>query len=136
MGAWGTEPFDNDDAADFCGDLDDLSSADRPEAIRAALVEAIEETEYLDLSIGSVAVAAAAIVAAQRPGGIELDEDYGPDEPIPRLPDAFVPLAAQALDRVLADDSEIRDCWGDSADSTEWADRIEQLRAALTGKES
>ncbi|MBC6448519.1 DUF4259 domain-containing protein [Actinokineospora xionganensis] len=131
MGAWGTGLFDNDDAADFCNDLDDLAAADRPEAIRAALAEAAGESGYLDLSIGSVAVAAAAIVAAQRPGGSPLDESYGPEDPISHLSEDFAPLAAQALTRVLADDSELRECWGEAESMAEWVDQLEQLRTVL-----
>lgn len=37
MGAWGSGPFDNDDAADFVGDLMGMASAGRAQRLRAAL---------------------------------------------------------------------------------------------------
>jgi hypothetical protein len=62
MGTWGTGPFDNDDAADFCGDLDHLDAPGRIKAIHGALEEAAQETGYLEADLGSIAVAAAALV--------------------------------------------------------------------------
>jgi hypothetical protein len=44
MGTWGTGPFDNDDAADFRGDLDHLDAPGRIKAIHGALEEAAQET--------------------------------------------------------------------------------------------
>ncbi|WP_222720583.1 DUF4259 domain-containing protein [Actinomadura sp. HBU206391] len=40
MGTWGIGPFDNDTAADFAGNLDDLTEDERPVAIREALLTA------------------------------------------------------------------------------------------------
>ena len=48
MGTWGTGPFDNDNAADFRGDLDHLDAPGRIKAIHGALEEAAQETGYLE----------------------------------------------------------------------------------------
>lgn len=37
MGTWDFGPFDNDSAADWCGDLDEAAPGDRVGMIRAAL---------------------------------------------------------------------------------------------------
>src|SRR3979490_726956 len=111
MGAWGTGPFDNDEAADFAGGLDDLGGAARADAVREALTRAAEQAEFLDADDAAVAVAAAALVAAQCPGGDEVDSVHGPRESLPQLPDDVRSLAAVALDRVLADDSELKELW-------------------------
>jgi hypothetical protein len=131
MGAWGIGPFHNDDAADFAGDLDELDGPGRAAAIHDALSEAVEETEYLDASVGAIAVAAAAIVATQQPGGEAVDPEYGPKEPVPALPETMPTLAVQALDRVLAGESALRELWDSSDERQSWLDEIEDLRRTL-----
>ncbi|MGN6607143.1 MAG: DUF4259 domain-containing protein [Jatrophihabitans sp.] len=63
MGAWGSGPFDNDDAADFAGDLGELDdwSAVSVELQRA--MSAVGAGGYIEVSQMSEAVAAAALVA-------------------------------------------------------------------------
>lgn len=131
MGAWGMGPFDNDMAADFAGDLDELSESDRVVAIREALTEAAAATDYLDADAGSIAVAAAALVAAQRPSGEPVDSAYGPQEPIPPLSDDLRALAGEALTRVLDDDSELAEVWDESGDTEAWTELINRLCKTL-----
>ena len=60
-GAWDTGPFDNDDALDWVWQLtesDDLS------VVEDALNNALESSAYLEAPMGSMAVAAAEVVAA------------------------------------------------------------------------
>ena len=132
MGAWGTGPFDNTDATDFAATLDDLDPEDKPEAIREALTEAAEATDYLERDAAAAAIAAAAVVAAQQPDGDPTDEVYGPKQPIPDLPEDFRRLALKALTRVLADDSELNELWSDNPDGETWYNTIAQLTEALT----
>ena len=132
MGAWGTGPFDNDDAADFAASLDDLDPADKPEAIREALAEAAEEDDYLERDAGGAAVAAAALVAAQQPDGDQIDSVYGPKQGIPDLPEDFRQLAITALTRVVANDSELNELWTDSPDGETWFAMVTQLTEVLT----
>ncbi|MGL5443372.1 MAG: DUF4259 domain-containing protein, partial [[Mycobacterium] stephanolepidis] len=56
MGAWGAGPFDNDDAADFLGDLrqsDDIE-------LQLARCLRMANADYLEAPEGSTVVAAAA----------------------------------------------------------------------------
>ncbi|MEV5570396.1 DUF4259 domain-containing protein [Spirillospora sp. NPDC052269] len=132
MGTWGAGPFENDQAADFGGDLDDLAERDRPAAIRAALNAVAMEVEYLDADDGTDAVAAAAIVAAQCAGGATVGlEHYGPKGTIPPLPAELRPLAVQALDRVAGENSELADLWAD-ADDQEWLEHVRRLKEILS----
>ncbi|MFI0409903.1 DUF4259 domain-containing protein [Actinomadura sp. 3N508] len=132
MGTWDVTPFGNDTAADFAGDLDDLALDERPAAIRAALEAVLHETDYLDRSDGDIAVAAAALVAAQCPGGPPAHPIYGPDQPVPDLPDDLRPLALAALDRVAGPNSESQELWAESGDSLkEWHAELDKLRKAL-----
>ncbi len=65
MGAWGTGPFQNDDAADWVGDV---LEADDAELVRHALDELVErdDGEHVEPPEASVALAAAEVVAAAR----------------------------------------------------------------------
>ena len=100
MGTWGTGPFDNDTAADFAGDLDDAPPGEREALVRGVLARTVSAAGYLDEA--QEAVAAAALIAAQCPGGRPVETVYGPEQPLPVFPEDLRELAARALDRVLA----------------------------------
>ncbi|MFD4761289.1 DUF4259 domain-containing protein [Streptomyces sp. NPDC058439] len=129
MGTWDTGHFDSDSAADFSGAIDDASEPEREAVIRNALTDAIE-AEYLDSDEGAPAVAAAALVASQCPGGEPVTTAYGPDKPLPVLATDLRPLAVKALDAVLGENSELRELWDDAGDK-EWAPGIARLREVL-----
>ncbi|KJS53750.1 DUF4259 domain-containing protein [Streptomyces rubellomurinus] len=131
MGTWGIGHFENDSAADFSGSLDDAAPGGRAGLIRAALLRAAEGEDYLESDEGAEAVVAAALVAAQCPGGTPVTTAYGPAEPIPALPVELRPLAVEALDRVLAEESELAELWGEGAESEAWRQGIRTLRAVL-----
>lgn len=132
MGAWGTGPFDNDDAADFAVALDHLEPEYRATAIRTALTQAAEQTDYLDRDAGGAAVAAAALVAAQRDEHVPIDCIHGPQHPIPELPDELRHIAVDALQRVLAECSELNELWLDSPDGDQWLHMVSSLTVALS----
>jgi Domain of unknown function (DUF4259) len=101
MGFWDTGPFDNDTAADFAGELDELPEGERPSAIQAALEAAVEAEDLDDRTdLTAIAIAAVALVVAQCPNGEPTDPIYGPEQPIPQLSTDLRLLAMQALDRV------------------------------------
>lgn len=137
MGAWDVGPFDNDDAADWCGDLHDAAPHERTGLIRDTL-RAVVGTgdDYLERDQASAAIAAAAIAAAWLPGGAPIDSPYAPDflieggtvEITPDIP----PLALRALDRIVGDDSEWRELWEDSpACYPQALASLDPIRAAL-----
>ena len=129
MGAWGSGIFDNDSAADWAGALDDADAADRPGLVRAALTAAVDgDDDGLDLDDASCALAAAAVVATRLPGGPDVNHNYGPNvETLAdlRLEADLVPLALQAIDRVVAEDSEWFEVWDD-------AGSLDEARETLT----
>lgn len=131
MGTWDVHPFDNDTAADFANDLDDAPMAERESLIRRALLRAVDSQDYLEAPEAEEAVAAAALVAAQCSGGEPVSIPYGPDEPIPTLPVELRPLAVEALERVLAEESELSDLWGGSEGGVDWRAGIDRLRQVL-----
>ena len=129
MGTWDVGPFDNDTAADFCGDLDEAAAGEREGIVRGALTRVIDTVGYLEAPESDVAVAAAALVAAQCPGGEPADPVYGPEEPLPDLT-GLRDLARQALDRVMTEPSELMELWAES-DGDPWHANIRQLQNVL-----
>ena len=80
MGTWDVGPFDNDTAADWCGDLHDAAPAQRTSVVRSALTTVLDNgDDYLDSNLADEAIAAAAIVASQLPGGARITSPYAPD---------------------------------------------------------
>ncbi|MGX1133082.1 hypothetical protein RKD49_005272 [Streptomyces glaucescens] len=130
MGTWDVGPFDNDTAADFCNSLDDAPPEQREGIVRAALGTTVATIGHLDADIADEAVAAAALVAAQCPGGDPADPVYGPEEPLPDLT-ALRDLAVRALDRVLGGQSELRELWAES-DGGPWQESVARLRRVLS----
>ncbi|QNE79247.1 DUF4259 domain-containing protein [Streptomyces finlayi] len=133
MGTWDIGHFDNDTAADFGGHLDDAPSDKREALLRDALtaVTGTGPAEYLDSDEGAVAVAAAALIAAQCPGGEPVTTAYGPDEPLPPLAPELRALAVSALDRVAGARSELPELWAEAGASELWAAGIARLREVL-----
>ncbi|MET3496425.1 DUF4259 domain-containing protein [Variovorax boronicumulans] len=129
-GAWGEGPFDNDDAMDW------LSECAKPSG-RTAITRAIEAAlrpGYLDAEDGSIAVAAAQVIASA--------DGKGPKVPGPQATACFAkanepevralaPRARQALARVAdRKSSELAQLWAEGKPSG-WDSRIGELRARL-----
>ena len=133
MGAWGSGIFENDAAMDFIGNL-----ADHPENADSVLREALETAAhmggYLDAPEGEEALAAAAIIS--------LAADGSPVQPEPsvedyarkisrKVPSGLAPLAIEAIDRVLADESELRELWEEQDAVAEWRAEPDAVRHHL-----
>jgi hypothetical protein len=131
MGAWGTGTFDNDDAADWVYEL--LDSRDLAPA-RDALAATMDSDGWLQSPEGARAVAAAVVVAAAFDGDVK----GLPEEVVEWLgyhPDAATRedarLAADALDRVLSEESELRDLWFDAGQGQEWTEQVQRVGRRL-----
>jgi hypothetical protein len=75
-------------------------------------------------------VAAAALIAAQCPGGRPVETVYGPEQPLPVFPEDLRELAARALDRVLAGDPGL-EMWVGPADAPQWLAAVAAVRDVL-----
>ena len=137
MGAWDSGPFDNDDATDFVRSLlDSVPEHQRAGVIRAALLAAVENNgDCLDLDVGAPAVAAAALIASRLPGSEDfMPSHYGPQATLPGFPPDLAQLAIRAIDRVLADESELQALWAeDMRAARPWHSSIDRLRSVLAG---
>jgi Domain of unknown function (DUF4259) len=128
MGAWGSGPFENDDAADWRYQLVDGGG---PEVVADAL-RAVHGTNPPQGPADSSAVGAAAVVAA----GLGIADVELPDDVSEWLsgiePAAWPPLAQEAvaaLDRVLLE-SELRDLWDEVGDGS-WTAETRALRNSI-----
>jgi hypothetical protein len=128
VGTWGVGHFDNDSAADFAAKLDEAELAEREALVRGVLLQTADATGYL---VGAQdAVAAAALIAAQCPGGEPIEPGEGPEQPMPAFTEDLRALAAEALDRVIGDVS-LADAWVAPADGAQWLAGLWRLRSVL-----
>ena len=114
-GAWDVGPFDNDDALDWVWEL---SESDDLSVVKNALQSAINTSGYLEAPTGSIALAAAEVVAAlkgkpraQLPAEVSAwVENYESE-----VDDSLVQAARQAIVQVQnAESSELAQLWSDS----------------------
>ncbi|GAA0240503.1 DUF4259 domain-containing protein [Cryptosporangium japonicum] len=137
MGTWGVGPFDNDTAADWCGELADAAPAQRAALIRDALRRVAETgDEYLDSDDAVEAIAAAAVVASQLPGGTPIDTPYAPDfvqqGGTVEVADDIGAIGVRALDRIVAERSEWRALWEEAGELYPQAlASVQSIRAVL-----
>ncbi|MFI6225759.1 DUF4259 domain-containing protein [Micromonospora echinospora] len=130
MGFWDVGPFDNDDAADFAMQLDQATVKGRITLVSSELAHVVDTTDP-EIWNAPRGIAAAALVAAQCPGGQPTDPVYGPSEPMPRLPDHLKGLAIEALDRATAAPSWLADFWEETSQGAAWRRTITNLRKVL-----
>ena len=115
MGAWGSDSFENDDAADWVADFCDAPDQGLILNTLSAVADT-EPSEYLEAPTCSVGIAAAEVVAALKTA------------PNPNLPDdtksclsnlnikadpSLVALALKAIERIKTN-SELRELWDES----------------------
>lgn len=129
-GAWGEGPFDNDDAQDWLIECSRTAGAGTiAEAINAAL-----RPGYLEADAGSVAVAAAEVIAsADGKGSAMTSADATPCLAKTHALEvrALAPRARQAIIRVSdASSSELAQQWS-AGKSNRWAAGISQLATRL-----
>jgi hypothetical protein len=133
MGAWGVRAFDNDDANDWAYGLDDVHDLS---LIESAISDVEVANEYLD-SLYAANVLAACEVLARLNGKVGYSDGYTEkvDEwvathPI-MPPEQLIARAHSAIERILGENSELRELWRDSDHNNEWLSAVEELRARL-----
>jgi len=130
MPGWGTGSFDNEDAQRFLGELKALGIDD----LRPILSRAADQEDYLEAREGSLAVAAAEVVAALV--AIARDETASPAAPRQIFdwicksksgaPPDLVDLARRAVERVRTN-SELKDLWLEAEGLNEWSASLREL---------
>jgi hypothetical protein len=130
MGTWGINPFENDDAMDWLGELQEKGDL----AFLAASLSPEEIEGYLEAPDGVCILCASEIIAAAVTG----ESENLPAEALSWLQEhdldllSLVPLARTKVARVLADRSEISELWEENPeDFPAWRDSVVRLQARL-----
>jgi hypothetical protein len=134
MGAWSTLPFGNDDAAEWAYNLED---ADDLGPVEEALARVLATgSEYLESPEANEALAAIEILACLggNPGDTETyteaaDAWVGRTTVTP--PSELVDQAQVVIDRIVGDNSELRELWEDSDEYEQWLATVADLRARV-----
>ena len=133
MGAWGVGIYDNDDAADWAGELPERGL----DAVRAAL-DVVLDADYVESPDGACALAAADVVARLKSGGGEqspycehvvswVASNSGPPT------DELVDKALRGVARVRGEDSELTDLWAEAgAAHADWLASIAEIERRLS----
>lgn len=134
MGAWGHLAFDNDTANDWAYDLEEVDDLSLVEAAFAEL-EAVG-ADYLDQDIACNALGACEVLARLQghPGYTnsyteKVDQWVAARKITPSA--ALLKRASAAIDRILADKSELRELWEEGDDGDAWRKSVEDLRVRM-----
>jgi len=133
MGAWGALAFDNDAANDWAYDLEEL---DDLSLVTSALAE-VEEVgeEYLDSDVACNALAACEVLARLQGNAgyknayTEKVDLWVAANPLAATPE-LLKRAEAVIDRILGEQSELRDLWDEVNDGT-WREAVEDLRRRM-----
>lgn len=127
MGAFGTGPFDNDDALDLLGEC-----VDSPTRTLRAALQAVQG-DYVEVDVGGRAWAAAEIVALAFGRGELTDLPSSAAELVLRIKpnDALRALALRAIERLGREGSELAELWAETPDDESFRARLEDLRGRL-----
>jgi hypothetical protein len=139
MGTWAADAFGNDYAQDWAQDLHETSNMDAVEdTLNTALDKAPANS---DAPFAAEALVAIEVLARlQGSGGARSDDSAAVDEWVEaRKPKAkpradLAGKAGRAIDRILSEESELRQLWQDSDHYEAWRAAVEDLRTRLTAK--
>ncbi|GAA3537664.1 DUF4259 domain-containing protein [Kribbella ginsengisoli] len=132
MGTWDATVFGNDAAADWAAGLVDAGDE---QLVRDALERAVgpDCVHYLEYSEGVEALAAAEVVAAAA-GRATASNPYNEKAlgwAVGRSGLVeLIPLAVRAAERVIAENSELRELWAEPDDPA-WAAAVQDLLGRL-----
>ena len=127
MGAWGSGSFENDDAADWLGQLGTIG----PDDLTNIFSKAADDPAYFEAPDASIVVAAAEVVAALN--GCAANEV--PAEIVKwttnrQATPELKAVALRALDRVRKN-SELKDLWLEADGLNDWTAAIQDLQTRL-----
>lgn len=133
MGAWGVNSFENDSALDFIADIEEQGSALFLEQID--FVAKYPEEDFLEAPDAEQVLVALEIIAVVQgnpskniPEGLSTwIEKNGPKE----VGDTTIELSHKALDRVLSNNSELKELWEDSDEYSLWEKNLKDLKERI-----
>lgn len=132
MGAWSHEPFGNDDANDWAYGLEEAKDLG---LIESTLDKVLESEGYLEAPAASEAVGAVEVIAKLLGQGTQTDaytekvDEWVNTVGLNPSP-ALLAKASRTLDRILSDDSELRELWEEEG-TGDWESSIANLKKAI-----
>lgn len=131
MGAWDMDSFDNDTACDWAFDLED--SEDLQFVIKTLDEIPLNSDEEVDADDACCAIAACEAIARLKGNWGRRDAHSEPVdkwvEAHPTQPgEELISKATAVLDRILGDNSELRDLWEETEHYGVWRASVENLR--------
>ncbi|MDQ6883664.1 MAG: DUF4259 domain-containing protein [Candidatus Dormibacteraeota bacterium] len=136
MGTWGVRAFDNDGANDWAYDLEKTRDLSLVESAIAEVERA--GAEYLQGDDADNALAACEVLARLngRPGYTdaytEKVDKWVKAHPLKPSPD-LIKRANASIDRILGEQSELRELWEESDSADEWRAAMADLRSRVLG---
>lgn len=130
MGAWGIKTFENDDSVDWLYELEESSNLS---VISGALKEG--DSEYIEAPEGCNILAASEILLALQgkpriglPENAEqwVSKNKGLDSRELNLD------AIKALEKVVSENSEIKELWEETEDFEEWINDVTKMKSELS----
>ena len=132
MGAWGTGPFENDEAREFVDGLEGTAPASRLGTLEPTLRRVAYSGDYLAAPEVTEAVAAAAVVGAVLNPTAAAAEPGLPtwvsEARAERLDNEIVELSRRALRRSLQSrDNEAYELWEEAGAAREWQNDLRRV---------
>ena len=138
MGTWSHEAFGNDQACDWAAEVKESTGFT---VIEQAFDQVImsQDEDFIDADIGSVAHAAAEVLAhILGQGTQDIDFIDGLNQWIDQLNTqasaTLIQKAIQALDILTHENSELDELWQESNDYADWTKNLEELKETLNSK--
>ena len=136
MATWAVDAFGNDYAQDWAEDLGQISNL---EAVENTLDMALENAgETLDAPFAAEALVAIEVLARlQGKGGARSEDSAAVDAWVDarkakaRVRSDLAEKAGRAIERILSEQSELRELWEESEHYQEWLASVDDLRTRL-----
>lgn len=134
MGTWAVDAFGNDYALDWAEDLQETKNL---EAVENTLDNVLDNGgAYLEAPFAAEALVAIEVIARlQGHWGLRNEESEAVDAWVEQRPQKARPdLAAKAhqvIERILAEQSELRELWADSEHYADWTASVAELKGRV-----
>lgn len=131
MGAWGIGNFENDTANDW---VSALKRSQDYNILSDALDPNLIQEDYLEVDEGIIAIAGAETIAAivGCPANTLPEEVVSYANRMKPLPSSeLIQRAIDVLDRVMGDNSELKELWQEADEFERWQAQIQELQHRL-----
>jgi hypothetical protein len=135
MGCWAIDAFGNDDAADWAYGLEECNDLSLIESTLDKVL-AVTSEEYLEAPYASEALAAIEVIArlqghwGERNAYTETVDSWVEKTKL-KPSQALMQKAYRTIERILSDQSELRELWEESEEFDAWRASVEELKSRV-----